>query len=420
MCVDTSTGASDLIRLVGDSSRLIPATVAGEHILLLTDTRADGAPATPADLAALTLVRLDGAGAINRALLIADLDWDDGSTVYPVYFDAAGVGTLGAPRPSVTSEAVLAVTAAQNLMWAGQHDNLARRFGDLRAALPSTSNSNSGAGPYPASGRDTGLWARAYASSATLDPAGIGDVRLDLYGLTIGADHAFAALGGRLHAGVFAGYGHATQDFDSSADGKSTLVAGGLYAAWLHDAGWFANATLGYARHQNEFTAADTAGATAGEHDDTALALSLEFGRRLALAPGWFAEPSAQLSLTRLDQAGYTTTGAHSLPVRASVATIYRARVGALAGRALALSGGSTLQLHARLGGLHEGSSGGEVTIGDTLSRRPNLDGARAEAGLGAIWHQSAATQLYFDSDAAYGKNYEQPWFLSLGLRHQF
>jgi outer membrane autotransporter protein len=402
MAVNTATGAADRLEVVGDSSLLVPATIAGAHQLLLTETRADGATATDADLAALTLVRVPAAADIKKATLIADLDWDDGSVIYPVHFAPDGAGTLGDAAPSTTSEAALAITAAQNLMWAGQQDNLARRLGDLRA--------------QPAS---TGLWARAYATSVTLDPADAGDVRLDLYGLTVGADFSWKALNGNLHAGLYAGYGRATQDFSSTADGESTLVAGGLYAAWLHDAGWFANATLGYARLQNEFTAADAEGLTTADHDDTALALSLEFGRRLDFARGWFAEPSARLSLTRLDQSDYTTTGAHALPVSAAAATIYRARAGALAGRILTFTNDSTLQLHARLGGLYEGSTGGETAIG-ALTRRPNLDGPRAEAGLGLLWRQSAANQFYFDYDAAYGENYEQPWSLTLGFRHTF
>jgi outer membrane autotransporter protein len=402
MAVNTATHAADRLEVTGDPALLVPATIAGSHQLLLTDTRADGATATDADIAALTLIRIPAAGAINNATFIADPDWDDGSVVYPVRFGPDGAGSLGAPAPSTTSEAALAIAAAQNLMWAGQQDNLARRLGDLRAQPTST-----------------GLWARAYATSATLDPADIGDVRLDLYGLTVGADFSRKALNGNLHAGLYAGYGRATQDFTSTADGESTLIAGGLYAAWLHDAGWFANATLGYARLQNEFTATDAAGLTTADHNDTALALSLESGRRLASTRGWFVEPSAQLSLTRLDQSDYTTAGAHALPVSATAATIYRARAGALFGRTLTFTNDSTLQLHARLGGLYESSTGGETTIG-ALTRRPNLDGPRAEAGLGLLWRQSAATQFYFDYDAALGQNYEQPWALTLGFRHTF
>lgn len=402
MAVNTATGASDSLELVGDASRLIPATIAGSHKFVLSDIRTDGKTATKTELAALILARLSGSAAINNATLTADLDWDDGAVIYPVNFSAEGIGTLGDAAPSLTSNAAAAITAAQNLMWAGQQDNLARQFADLRV--------------QPAR---TGLWVRTYGGSATVDPIDADDVDLDLYGLTVGADFAWKAFNGNLHAGAFVGYGYATQKFVADAEGDSTLYAGGLYAAWLNNAGWFLNTTLGFASYQNKFTATDGDGATDGDHDDTGLALSLEFGRRLAFAKGWFAEPSAQFAYTRLDQSDYTTTGAHDLSVRATAANIFRARVSSLFGRTFTYSDASTLQIHARLGALYEGSSGGKITVG-TLPMHPNLDGARAELGLGLLWCPNAANQVYINYDAAVGENYEQPWLLSLGFRYAF
>ena len=415
MSIDSAAGAGDLIDIVGDTATLKAPAAEGVHHLVITDIRAGGGTATAGDLGAITLVKVSGTGA-NNATYTGGLDV--GPHNYAVQKLPSGLVVLGGGALSVASNAILEIAGAQNLMWFGQQDNLGRRLGDLRM--------------MPARAGRGALWARAYAEHATIDAAATGrGFNTDLYGLTVGADKTWPApaAGSRLLAGLFANFGQAAQTFraratQGSADGASAMFGAGLYAAWLHDNGLFANATLGVARYKNKFNASDQGGnLTTGRHNDTGAGLSLEIGRRLKFAGGWFAEPSAQAGFTLLAQNDYTTTGINAAGIRATAANILRARAGVLAGRGLALSNGSLLQIHARLSGACETSSGGEVAIetsGGDARRRPNLDGARAEAGLGAVWQLTDDNHLYFDYEAAYGKNYEKPWGLSLGFRHGF
>jgi outer membrane autotransporter protein len=254
---------------------------------------------------------------------------------------------------------------------------------------------------------------------------------MTLLGAELGADKTWALPAGRLVAGLYAGYGRATQDFKpragtGTADGESAQLGGGLYAAWLHPAGWFANLTLAAARYDNAFTAADQSGnPTTADYRDHALGASLELGRRLARPDGWFVEPAAQLSLARLARADYRTAGANRLDLRAADATLARLRATLRAGRAWPLGPG-TLELAARAAAVREDSSGGEIRLrpigasGTSGPYRPNLDGPRAEAGAGLLWRPASASQVYFDYEYAAGDAYEKPWSLSLGYRHDF
>jgi outer membrane autotransporter protein len=410
LTIDSAARTSDQLQIVGHIGTLQPALAEGSQHLILTDIRSDGAAATAADLAALTLITLPATGA-NDAAYTGGLA--SGALNYTPQKRSDGTVGLGLSGLSTTGEIIYGMAGAQSLSWFGQQDNLGRRFGDLRA--------------QPSRG---GLWARAFAEGATIDAAVTGRAfDLDLYGITAGADKAWTLPAGRLHAGAFAGYGLARQKFDSAAgtgdaDGESKLLTAGLYAAWLRDAGWFANAVLAWAGYDNDFTARDQSGtAVTAAYKDWSAALSLELGRRLALKDGWFAEPSVRLSLARLARDDYRTRqpdGQPGLAVANTSADILRARAGALAGRAFTSAHGGLFQFHGRLGGVYENSAGGEVRLPGVAPCRPNLDGGRVEAGAGLLWQPSAAAQLYFDYDAALGTDYKKPWSLSLGLRHAF
>ncbi|MDR0902883.1 MAG: autotransporter outer membrane beta-barrel domain-containing protein, partial [Opitutaceae bacterium] len=124
-------------------------------------------------------------------------------------------------------------------------------------------------------------------------------------------------------------------------------------------------------------------------------------------------------SVARLTRSDYYTGGANRLSVHGKDATVTRERALVRVGRALQLKTAGQLEITARLGGTNENSTGGENRIGSE-TWRPNLDGSRVEAGAGLIWQPLPAEQIHFDYDFATGKNYEKPWSLSLGIRHQF
>ncbi|OAM88403.1 autotransporter outer membrane beta-barrel domain-containing protein [Termitidicoccus mucosus] len=396
MTVDPGTGASDRLVVLGDA--------AGSHQLLLSASPA----ATGGDPQAVVLATVAGA---NDATFTGGLDYN--GTNYAVQ-NAGGSAFLFANGDAGVNDAIRGIPGAQSLMWFASQDNLSRRLGELRITdVPPADHIS--------------LWLRARVEHADIDDSdtGMRPFEMDLFGVELGADKTIAISSGRFSIGLYASYGHATQDFKpragtGAADGESTQHGLGLYAAWLHNAGWFANLTLSGARYKNEFTAADQSGnTTTGDHGDDAFGLALEFGKRIAIGERWFAEPVAQFSHALLERGDYRTDGANLLDVNGTDATVTRLRAAVRAGRSWRVGGG-TMELAARVGGTHESSDNGELRIGAGGSYRPNLDGDRAEFGLGLYWQPAACGRLYFDYEYTTGDAYEKPYAFSLGYRHDF
>ena len=358
----------------------------------------------------LTLVTVSD---LNEAVFTGGVDI--GPRNYSVEKLDNGNVVLSIDGLSLASEAILGMAAAQNMMWSGQRDNLGRRFGDLR--LPGLKESRGG------------FWMRGFAERATVD----GDNTRrkfdhDLYGLTVGADYERQSpIGTRDLVGLYVGTGMAKQDFRrvgdlGLGDGKSTMLAAGVYAARMLDNGWFGNTTLSVMRFKNEFNVFDQSyHVTTGKHDVDAYALTAEVGFRSQAANGWFVEPSVQGSFTHFTASGYQTTGSEGSIRDVSITRngIGQARASVLFGRNFNFARDNLLQVHARLGGSYETSGRGYVTI-DDVTRRPNLDGWVAEASTGLAWRMDSANQLYFDYEAAYGQGYKKPWGFSLGFRHNW
>jgi outer membrane autotransporter protein len=416
MGVNLDTGVGDRLVIRGDAT--------GAYRLLITATGSVPTGVEPKSelvtIGGVNDISFTGEGTAPGSTLIIDGAFDSGPFNYEVKMEGNRIVILKTGLDPAVFAPIRGVPGAQSALWFDQQDNLSRRLGELRAPREN------------GSGFD--LWARAHAASASIG-GGSTDTRLsdvDFWGAELGADYTWMLDGDRVTLGLFAGTGNASQDFRSSpystatgtayntATGESDLTGAGLYAAWLGDTGWFANATLAAARYKNSFTAIDGSfNHTTGDYDETGIGATVEAGRRIPLAflgDGWFVEPALQGALTRLTRGNYLTKGTSPLSVQGSAVSISRARATLRAGRAWEINSLGWLELTARASALRERSSGGEINIGPE-KWRPNLDGNRYEAGLGLCWRPFDSGQIYFDYEYAAGDNYEKPWSLSLGFR---
>ncbi|MDR0352157.1 MAG: autotransporter outer membrane beta-barrel domain-containing protein, partial [Opitutaceae bacterium] len=413
MAVDIAAGTSDHLIIDGDAI--------GSHRFLITGGGAMPVGDEPMpvllSIGGVNDTTIDNEITINNAHHI-DGAFDYGIFNYQVEVRGNQIVIVNTGLDPAVFAPISGVPGAQSALWFDQQDNLSRRLGELRAP------------------RETGsgfdLWTRAHAASATIG-GGSTKMRLsdvDFWGAELGADYTWMLDGDRVTLGLFAGIGNASQDFRSAAAGTATgesdLLGAGLYAAWLDDTGWFANATLAAARYENSFAATDgSLNRVTGDYDENGIGVTIEAGRRIPLnflGDGWFVEPALQGARARLTRGDYFTrreNGEKYFSVHGSAANITRLRATLRAGRAWAIGAAGWLEIAARASALHERSSGGEITIASAAENRwrPNLDGDRGEAGLGLYWRPFATGQFYFDYEYAAGNNYEKPWSLSLGFR---
>jgi outer membrane autotransporter protein len=340
---------------------------------------------------------------------------------------------------SATADAIINTAAMLGRDWHHSLDALHLRMGDVRAEWfrgpergleRGTGVPPVGLGQSVGKAGDHGRDARAPLQSGNLWLRARG-YRLNagsrltgrsfdeyVYGLTAGGDKAFRNDERRrtVLLGAFLDLGRIERDFAGAGDtGATNSLSAGLYGTWLHDTGWHADLVLKADRYKHHFESL-TAGArpVRGAHYGAAQGVSLELGRRVQRADGWWVEPAAQAAVAWLRGANYRTApGNQALDVRISTARTAHHRALVRFGKHLR---DSRWTPYGKFGVVKTATAAGAIRVaGETFA--PGCDGWRVEFGAGAGCRLDAKSQLYLDYEYAKAARYERPWSLNLGYR---
>jgi tracheal colonization factor len=323
-----------------------------------------------------------------------------------------GVSTVGA----VLNSAI----AVHQGAWFAQQNSLLKRLGELRFNAETQTITTGGSDKEISTTTISELllnnvWIRSYGQQLNVGGKVAGKAYEQLvYGVDVGTDHALVLDNSNtLHVGGFLGYGASDLDFRTpGAKGTISSYYGGLYATWLHDSGWYADATFKVASVDNEL---NTATISANFHDVN-IGGSIEVGKKFTFSGDWFLEPQAQINYLHILAEDYTAGPFH---INAQDLDAVQFRIGTTFGKTFKLANGGALQPYLKVSGVELTSSGGEIRNGYQHTRS-NLDGARAEIGGGIIWQLDANNQLHLDYEASFGDKYDKPWGLTAGYRYQF
>ncbi|MDR1146370.1 MAG: autotransporter-associated beta strand repeat-containing protein [Verrucomicrobiales bacterium] len=386
----------------------------------------------------LALNRLDQPGSITgkeKILLIETTDSSAGAFVSGTLVDGMyGYAVVdGASNPSLDGNAnhwwlmgsglnidgrvIISVAGAASLGWFAEQDSLLKRLGDLRLDYEQLDDRANFA-----KHAEGDVWVRAYGQQVNAGGNASGaSFRDTLWGTDIGADKLWQ-LDQRnlLYTGVYGGYGQSSLDFRGlAASAESNSYQGGVYATWLHEAGWYADLVGKAAYLDNSFEVYDQGGRNRGEYNNWAAGAALELGRKIQLPGQWFIEPQAQAGYAHVFGSDYATQGGNSIKVSQGDADILQVRFGSLFGKLIRLHGVSLLQPYVKVMGVEQFSSGGTVRADDGRWR-PNYDGLRAQLGAGLIWQLDEQNQLHLDYEAEFGDKFDKPWGVNAGYRYQF
>ncbi|MDR1305007.1 MAG: autotransporter-associated beta strand repeat-containing protein [Verrucomicrobiales bacterium] len=386
----------------------------------------------------ILLNRLDQPGSVTgkeKILLVETADSSAGAFVSGTLVDGMyGYAVVdGASNPSLDGNAnhwwlmgsglntdgrvILSVAGAASLGWFAEQDSLLKRLGDLRLDYEQLDDRANFA-----KHAEGDVWVRAYGQQVNAGGNASGaSFRDTLWGTDIGADKLWQ-LNKRnlLYTGVYGGYGQSSLDFRGlAASAESNSYQGGVYATWLHEAGWYADLVGKAAYLDNSFEVYDQGGKNRGEYDNWAAGAALELGRKIQLPGQWFIEPQAQASYAHVFGSDYATRGGNSIKVSQGDADILQLRFGSLFGKLIRLHGVSLLQPYVKVMGVEQVSRGGTVRADDG-QWRPNYDGLRAQFGAGLIWQLDDQNQLHLDYEAEFGEKFDKPWGVNAGYRYQF
>lgn len=271
-----------------------------------------------------------------------------------------------------------------------ESNDLRKRLGDIR--------SSEGA---------TGVWARYDGGRFSG-----GEFENKFNKVQVGADTAFAAYGSRL--GLSFSYTQGDADMSGiSADTDAYSLA--AYGMWFGEAGQFADVI-------GRVGTVDTDLATRTyktNYDQLMLSLSGEFAWRFDLTDTFYAEPSAELTYTRVDG---ETFKANSNTLGIDDYDSMVGRIGATAGLNCSQGRGG---VYARFGVAHEFMGDGRFTAvnaAGTAADPIEVDGKDTwvEYAVGANFNITKQTYVWADLERTSGAEVDEDWRATIGVRHAF
>lgn len=274
-----------------------------------------------------------------------------------------------------------------------ESNDLRKRLGDIR--------SSEGA---------TGVWARYDGGRFSG-----GEFENKFNKVQVGADTAIAAYGSRLGLSFSYTQGDADMSGMSGISADTDAYSLAAYGMWFGEAGQFADVI-------GRVGTVDTDLATRTyktNYDQLMLSLSGEFGWRFDLTDTFYAEPSAELTYTRVDG---ETFKANSNTLGIDDYDSMVGRIGATAGLNCSQGRGG---VYARFGVAHEFMGDGRFTAvnaAGTAADPIEVDGKDTwvEYAVGANFNITKQTYVWADLERTSGAEVDEDWRATIGVRHAF
>ena len=256
----------------------------------------------------------------------------------------------------------------------------------------------------------TGVWARYDGGRFSG-----GEFENKFNKVQVGADTALAAYGSRLGLSFSYTQGDADMSGMSGISADTDAYSLAAYGMWFGEAGQFADVI-------GRVGTVDTDLATRTyktNYDQLMLSLSGEFGWRFDLTDTFYAEPSAELTYTRVDG---ETFKANSNTLGIDDYDSMVGRIGATAGLNCSQGRGG---VYARFGVAHEFMGDGRFTAvnaAGTAADPIEVDGKDTwvEYAVGANFNITKQTYVWADFERTSGAEVDEDWRATIGVRHAF
>ncbi|WP_283184183.1 autotransporter outer membrane beta-barrel domain-containing protein [Pseudomonas svalbardensis] len=383
---DFSTGQTDLLNVTG--------TASGRHELIISSSGVDPAAGQP-----VRVVQTGG----GDAQFFMDREVDLGAFSYSLAKNGNDWILDPATRTvSPGARSVLALFNTASTVWSAEATSLRSRMGELRF-----------------NGGEGGAWGRTYGNKYNVaDGSGVGYQQTQR-GFTLGADAPLPFGDGQWLIGVMAGHSKSDLNLDGGTSGTVTSNYLGTYLTWIDaGSGYYLDGVLKLNRFRNEAKVGLSDGHRAkGDYDNTGLGGSIELGRNIKLAGGYFIEPYTKWSGVVIQGRSFTLD--NDMQANGDRTRSLVGEAGMTAGRTFALERDLQVQPYVRVALGHEFAKNNEVKVNDNVFNN-DLSGSRGEIAAGLAVAMTDRLQVHIDADYSKGKNIERPIGLNIGVRYGF
>lgn len=335
----------------------------------------------------------------------------DGGLISPTYSTNLGTESFAIDgKASVTDQAVIttreselvsgakSALAASMIQMKADTNDLQRRLGDVRL------NSDK-----------HGVWGKYIGGKSKItDDAYVNQT----YNM---AQVGYDTLRGDWTVGGALLYGTSNNDYAlGSGSGKTAGLA--VYGAKQFKDGRYVDVIGKVNRLKNDFTVHNTLGTTlSGDYRNTGASLSVEYGKRIKKNNGFYIDPNAELTFSRLSGESFdarTNTGS-TVHIDSDAVNSVIGRIGVGIGKE---SKNSNVFLKAALAHEFSGkmnatySMAGEPTTGSEV----NLKDTWLDLELGGSWSVRPNTYIYGTFTKNFGATVDNSYRIDAGIRHNF
>lgn len=335
----------------------------------------------------------------------------DGGLISPTYSTNLGTESFAMDgKASVTDQAVIttreselvsgakSALAASMMQMKADTNDLQRRLGDVRL------NSDK-----------HGVWGKYIGGKSKItDDAYVNQT----YNM---AQVGYDTLRGDWTVGGALLYGTSNNDYAlGSGSGKTAGLA--VYGAKQFQDGRYVDIIGKVNRLKNDFTVRNTLGTTlSGDYRNTGASLSVEYGKRIKKDNGFYVDPNAELTFSRLSGESFEarTNTSSTVHIDSDAVNSVIGRIGVGIGKE---SKNSNVFLKAALAHEFSGkmnatySMAGEPTTGSEV----NLKDTWLDLELGGSWSVRPNTYVYGTFTKNFGATVDNSYRIDAGIRHNF
>ena len=335
----------------------------------------------------------------------------DGGLISPTYSTNLGTESFAIDgKASVTDQAV--ITTRESELVSGAKSALASSMMQMKA---DTNDLQRRLGDVRLNSDKHGVWGKYIGGKSKItDDAYVNQT----YNM---AQVGYDTLRGDWTVGGALLYGTSNNDYAlGSGSGKTAGLA--VYGAKQFKDGRYVDIIGKVNRLKNDFTVHNTLGTTlSGDYRNTGASLSVEYGKRIKKNNGFYIDPNAELTFSRLSGESFdarTNTGS-TVHIDSDAVNSVIGRIGVGIGKE---SKNSNVFLKAALAHEFSGkmnatySMAGEPTTGSEV----NLKDTWLDLELGGSWSVRPNTYIYGTFTKNFGATVDNSYRIDAGIRHNF
>lgn len=304
--------------------------------------------------------------------------------------------------PSYSARGVMAMAAAPRQVLQAESVSLQQRQGNY----------------YSNPQHSYGLWTRYLHDNTRLNDKNDTAFKNKLDGMQIGVDKPFRLEDSTVLVGVFTGFSRSKVSTSDYGNGTVESWHAGLYATYLHDNGFYADAMLKGNRLDNTNNGRMKNGSAArGDYHQNAFTASVESGFNYEIMPALTVQPYGKLQYARIGSADYELSNGMRADIHS--ADSFQGEAGALVSTSFEVRS-AVLKPYARLAVVHEFTKENDVTINRTNTFSNDFSGSTGKYGLGLDAQITPQAAFYTEINYLNGNKRETPVSADLGFRVRF